>query len=85
METNMTRDTVREMIARNLADVLDEDHIDLVDQTRADEVDGWDSVNHVKLIIAIESEMGIRFESDEITAPENVGALVDLIISKKAA
>ncbi len=81
----MTRDTVREMIARNLADVLDEDHIDLVDQTRADEVDGWDSVNHVKLIIAIESEMGIRFESDEITAPENVGALVDLIISKKAA
>ncbi|HMN70392.1 MAG TPA: acyl carrier protein [Rhodoblastus sp.] len=81
----MTRDSVREMIARNLADVLDEDHIDLTDQTRADEVDGWDSVNHVKLIIAIESEMGIRFESDEITSPENVGALIDLIMSKKAA
>jgi acyl carrier protein len=47
-------------------------------------VPGWDSVNHVKLILAIEAEYGLRLEADEITEPENVGALVDLIASKVA-
>jgi acyl carrier protein len=81
----MSRDQIREKIGELLADLLDEDNIKLSDETVAEDVDGWDSIVHVKLILAIESSYGIRFESDEIAAPENVGALVDLIASKERA
>ena len=55
------------------------------DSSTADDVAEWDSANHVRLMIAAESEFGVRFETDEITAPETVGALVDLIQAKLAA
>ena len=80
----MTKPEIMEKIGDLLADILDEDEIKLKDETVADEVDGWDSVTHVKLILAIEDFYGIRFESDEIAAPENVGALADLIGKKLA-
>jgi acyl carrier protein len=51
----------------------------------ADDVADWDSTNHVRLIVAVEEEFGIRFESDEITAPETVGELVDLVASKQGS
>jgi acyl carrier protein len=48
----------------------------------SDDVAEWDSTNHVRLMVAIEAEFGIRFEVDEITSPESVGELIDLIASK---
>jgi acyl carrier protein len=65
-----------------LADILDVDELDLEETTVADDIEDWDSVNHVKLMIALEAEFKIRFESNEITAPGNVGELLDLIESK---
>jgi len=50
--------------------------------TTGDDVAEWDSANHVLLMVAVESEFGVRFEPDEITAPQNVGELVDLIRAK---
>ncbi|SEQ37224.1 acyl carrier protein [Faunimonas pinastri] len=78
----MNRDQIRSKIAELLGDITDNDDLALTDETTADDVDGWDSVNHVKLIVALESALKIRFDSDEITAPDNVGALVDLIAEK---
>ena len=78
----MSRDDIRTKIASLLADILDEDHIDLGDTTVAEDVPGWDSDAHVNLVLAIEDYYHIRFDSDEIGAPENVGALTDLIDSK---
>jgi acyl carrier protein len=57
----------------------------VTDETVADDVVDWDSTNHVRLIVAIEEEFHIRFETDEITKPESVGDLVDLISAKLAA
>ena len=64
------------------ARLLDDDTIVVTDETVASDVVDWDSTNHVRLIVALEEELGIRFETDEITAPELVGQLVDLIASK---
>ncbi|WP_206073821.1 acyl carrier protein [Mesorhizobium sophorae] len=63
------------------------DEVDLVatEETTADDVADWDSTNHIRLIMAIEETFKITFSSDEITAPQNVGELVDLISSKLAA
>lgn len=50
--------------------------------TTAQDVDGWDSLMHINLIVAIEREFKIRFTSREITALRNVGELIDLIGGK---
>lgn len=81
----MTRAEIIDAIAKNLADVLDEDSVLLMEETTADDVEGWDSIAHVKLIIALESALGVRFEANEITAPENIGQLAGIIAGKLAA
>ena len=48
-------------------------------ELRPQDVDAWDSVNHLKLIIESESAFGVRFASGEIGRIMNVGDLVDLI------
>jgi acyl carrier protein len=50
--------------------------------TTANDVDGWDSLMHINLIVAIEREFKIRFTTREITGLQNVGELMDLIASK---
>jgi acyl carrier protein len=54
----------------------------LRDDLTARDVPGWDSLNHVTLMIEIEREFGLRFTSAEIGALANVGALKALIESK---
>jgi acyl carrier protein len=80
----MDRDVLRTRVQNILRDVVDDDSVVISDETTADEVTDWDSTNHVRLIVAIEGELHIRFETDEITAPESVGQLLDLIQSKLA-
>ena len=63
-------------------DVLDNEDIELNDQTTADDVEEWDSLTHVQLVVAIEKEFKVKFTSKEILSWKNVGALVDCIASK---
>ena len=81
----MDREGIRAKVQELLRDVVDDDTVIINDATAAVDVVDWDSTNHVRLIVAIEEEFHIRFETDEITRPESVGELVDLIRSKLAA
>lgn len=56
---------------------LEEVHV--TPELTADDVEEWDSLLHVSLIIAIESAFGVRFRVGEIEATKNVGDLVELI------
>jgi acyl carrier protein len=67
-----------------MRDVFEEDDLVATEGTSSDDVAEWDSTNHVRLMVAIEGEFGITFETSEITASNNVGELVDLIESKLA-
>jgi acyl carrier protein len=78
----MNRDEIYSKLTVILRDVFDDESLQPVDSMTSDDVPEWDSTNHVRLMVAIESEFGIRFETEEITAPENVGGIVDLIQSK---
>jgi acyl carrier protein len=78
----MNREEIRAKIQEALRDVVDDDTVALTDATTAEDVKGWDSTNHVRLMIALESAFNIRFETDEIIAPETVGELISLIQSK---
>lgn len=81
----MTRDDIIAKLTELMRDTFDDPALAPTGATTSDDVAEWDSANHVLLMVAIESEFAIRFETDEITAPENVGELVDMIQSKLGA
>lgn len=53
--------------------------LELRDELTAADVPGWDSFNHVNLVIAIEIEFGVTFTTDEISALQNVGDMKRLL------
>jgi acyl carrier protein len=69
-------------IFRNL---FDEDSIVLTPETTAADIEGWDSFNHINLIVAIEVKFGIKFKTAELDELHNVGHLADMIQRKLAA
>ena len=64
-------------------DVLDVDDMALQRETTADDVEDWDSLVHMQLILAIEKHFKIKFISSEIMKFKNVGEMCDSIIEKK--
>ncbi len=60
-------------------DVFDEDSIKVTPELTAKDVDGWDSLTHIRLILTIEKAFKIKFSTSEIGKLENVGDLVTLI------
>ena len=63
-------------------DVFEDDEITVEDSTTAADVDGWDSLEHINLINAIEQEFDIKFNMGQIVSMKNVGEMADIIISK---
>lgn len=63
-------------------DVFEEDSIKLTPSLSAKDVDGWDSLTHIRLILTIERAFKIKFSTSEIGKLENVGDLVMLIKTK---
>ncbi len=63
-------------------EVFDEDDINITPGTTANDIDGWDSLSHVNLIVAIETKFGIRFSQKELLTFKNVGDMLNSIRSK---
>ena len=63
-------------------DVLDNDSIELSRSLTAGEVDEWDSLSHVRLIVAVERAFHVRFQSMEVADLKSVGDMVDLLQQK---
>ena len=63
-------------------DLFDDDAITLKPETSAADIEGWDSLAHINLIVAIEARFKIKFRTTEIESLHNVGRLVDVIQSK---
>ena len=63
-------------------DVFGDDSITVNANTTSADIDDWDSIEHINLIAAVESEFGIRFKMREVSGMKNVGEMADIIISK---
>jgi acyl carrier protein len=63
-------------------DVFDDEGITLTRAMTADDVEGWDSLSHVNLIVTIEARCGIKFSQKELLTFKNVGDLMDSIAAK---
>lgn len=59
--------------------VFDDDGLEISEGTCADDIEEWDSLQHLNLLAMIEKEFGIRFEIDDIITMENVGDIVRCI------
>jgi len=64
-------------------DVFDDADIVLSPQLTADDVDGWDSLTHIRLVLSVQKEFGVTFSSGEVTQLKNVGDLADLVAKKR--
>lgn len=76
----------REEIMNKLEDVFEEvfdRRVELHESTTAADVEEWDSIAHVTLILASEDAFGVRFDSSEIANASDVGEFVELIESKQ--
>jgi acyl carrier protein len=66
-------------------EIFDDDRLALRDETVAADVPDWDSVNHVKLVVAIEESFGVEFSNREIAGWENVGDIRRALAAKLSA
>ena len=64
---------------------LDNDDIVVKYETTANDIEEWDSLTHIQLVVAIEKHFKIRFTSSEIQGFKNVGEMCEAILKKKSA
>jgi acyl carrier protein len=79
----MTRSEIASKVVEIMEDVFDEDELTYDDSMTAADIEEWDSLSNIRFVVGIEKEFGIRFSNSEIADLENVGQMVDLILSKQ--
>lgn len=80
----MTRDDIHAKLTAIFRDIFEDDHLTIQDDTTADDVEGWDSLTHVNLLVAVEKGFGIRMSTREVKGMRNVGDFLNLISQKTA-
>ena len=78
----MSREDVLSKVNDIFKDAFDNEKLVIGFQTTANDVEGWDSLMQMNLIEMIEDEFGMRFDMDEVIGMENVGVMVDIILSR---
>lgn len=78
----MTHEEVMEKVTRIFRDVFDDDTLVIEDSTNSSDIEDWDSLEYIALIVSMEKEFDLKFDIKEVNKLENVGEMVDLIISK---
>jgi len=78
----MNKNEILKTVNDIFIDTLDDETIVLSVETTVNDVDEWDSLNHIQLVVAIEKHFKIRFTSHEIQSWKNVGEMIDSINSR---
>jgi acyl carrier protein len=65
-------------------EVFDDDDLVLTPELTANDVDGWDSLSHIRLILSVQKAFGVKFSAVEMSRLKNVGDLVTLTKHKQA-
>jgi acyl carrier protein len=76
---------VRDSMNKVFREIFDDPTISLKDETTAQDIEGWDSLRHIDLIMQLEEEFNLRFTVDDITGLKNVGEMIAMLERKLAA
>ena len=80
---NMKRNQIICLLNEIFEDIIDEGPVSLSDETTSKDVEGWDSLTNIQLVVEIEKHLNIKFISEEMFSWDNVGEMIDCIIQKK--
>ena len=76
----MTREQVFEAVTEIFRDVFDDDELVIGDETNSDDIEDWDSLEHIELVMNMEKRFSLKFNIKEVSKLQNVGEMVDLIL-----
>ena len=76
----MTRNAAFERLTKVFQEVFDDETIRLTDSTVSEDIEDWDSFEHINLIVAIEKEFSFKVPAEKVLGIENVGEMVDIIM-----
>ena len=80
----MDRKIIMEKIQDIFRDVFDDEELVVEDSTSSDDIEEWDSLSHIQLVVAVEKTFGLKLTSKEILSWEDVGEMADPIYAKLA-
>ncbi len=80
----MQSDEIYAQLTDLFREVFSDDDLVLTPETTAADIDGWDSFNHISIIVSVETRFGIKMDTREIEGLTNIGALVQTIQKKLA-
>ena len=80
----MDKREITEKLTGIFQDVFDDEAIVLTPETTAEDIEDWDSANHINIVVATEAAFGIKFKSAEIEELNNVGDFIAMIERKLA-
>ena len=78
----MDKEKIKARLTEIFQDVFDDDSITLTEKTTADDIDAWDSLEHISLISAVEKAFKMRFTMKEVSGMKNVGEMIDIIAER---
>ena len=78
----MTREEVYNKLNEVFREVFDDDEITVNDTTTADDIEDWDSLEHINLVVAVEKKFSVKFNMGEVNKFKNVGEMVDIILTR---
>ena len=76
----MTREEAYERLTKVFRDVFDDEDIVLCDETTSDDIEDWDSFEHINLVVAVEDEFSFKIPMGKVITMKNVGEMVDIIL-----
>lgn len=78
----MTKEEIFTKLDEIFQDVFDNEEIHVFNETTAEDIEDWDSLEHINLIVAVEDAFGIKFSMGQVTKMKNVGEMADIILEK---
>ena len=78
----MSREEIMEKVNEIFREVFADEDLVITDSTNSDDIEDWDSLEHISLIISMEKEFNLKFDIKEVNKLENVGQMVDMIKDK---
>lgn len=78
----MSREEVLKELNEIFVSIFDDDDIILRDNTTSEDIEYWDSLEQINIILACEKKWNLKFDIEEINKMKNIGEMVDLIFSK---